>query len=675
MQRNLSRTLVPTLLLVLLLVLGYQLLSSMDLQVQQSTTWPQAKELIASGDVDHVEIRRSLVVLRTKNADNDRPVELNVPRVHADDDGLIQTLEAAGVSYEAVNESGCDAATSYMMLPFMLLMLFVVWMMMVRRENGAPPGVATFGKSSAKLAPEEGTGVTFKDVAGIDEAIAELEEIVHFLRTPQKFTALGGKIPKGLLLVGPPGTGKTLLARAVAGEAGVPFFSISGSDFVEMFVGVGAARVRDLFQKAGEHAPCIIFIDELDAVGKARGGSGPVGGQDEREQTLNQILVEMDGFDGRKGIIIVAATNRPEILDPALLRAGRFDRRVVVDRPDVKGREAILQVHARQVKLADDVDLGAVARMTPGFAGADLANVLNEAALLAARQDKTAIELSDVDAAVERSVAGLEKKSRRLSDKVKRVVAFHESGHAICAAASPGADPVQKISIIPRGIGALGYTLQTPLEDRYLHSEQDLLNRIVTLYGGRVAEELVFGKVNRTTGASDDIRKASDLARRMVGELGMSDAMGAIHYGGDQPNPFGIGGASRDVAISEDTARMLDVEVRTLLEDSKQTAHRILVENNDLLHRMAEHLLQHETLERQALYEFLAQTLVDGELVSLPRAPDPVLPESPGKDFEEVLAEQQDRSDEAPAEEAVASAAETPAVDGPEDTDDDETQS
>ena len=637
MQRNLSRTLVPTLLLVLLMVLGYQLLSSMSLPTQQSTTWPEAKALIESGDIEHVEIRRAVIVLRTQLAEGGRANEVKVPRVHADDDGLIEALERAKVDYVAVDESGCDAAASYMMLPFMLLMLAAVWMMMVRRENGAPPGVATFGKSSAKLAPEEGTGVTFKDVAGIDEAIAELEEIVHFLRTPQKFTSLGGKIPKGVLLVGPPGTGKTLLARAVAGEAGVPFFSISGSDFVEMFVGVGAARVRDLFQKAAEHAPCIIFIDELDAVGKARGGAGPVGGQDEREQTLNQILVEMDGFDGRKGIIIVAATNRPEILDSALLRAGRFDRRVVVDRPDVKGREAILQVHARQVKLSEGVDLGAVARMTPGFAGADLANVLNEAALLAARQDKTVIDLSDIDAAVERSVAGLEKKSRRLSPKVKRVVAFHESGHAICAAASPGADPVQKISIIPRGIGALGYTLQTPLEDRYLHSEQDLLNRIVTLYGGRVAEELVFGREHRTTGASDDIRKASALARRMVAELGMSDAMGAIHYGGDQPNPFGIGGANRDVAVSEDTARMLDEEVRTLLETSKKTAHEILVENDDLLHRMAEHLLQHETLERSALHEFLAQTLVDGELVRLPIAPDPVLPESPGTDFAAAL--------------------------------------
>ena len=658
MQRNLSRTLVPTLLLVLLMVLGYQLLSTMEMQVQQKTTWPEAKELIAKGDIKHVEIRRAVIVLEREAKEGDRTHELKIPRVHADDEGLIDALEAGEVPYVAVDESGCDAAMTYMMLPFMLLMLGAVWMMMVRRENGAPPGVATFGKSSAKLAPEEGTGVSFKDVAGIDEAIAELEEIVHFLRTPQKFTALGGKIPKGVLLVGPPGTGKTLLARAVAGEAGVPFFSISGSDFVEMFVGVGAARVRDLFQKASEHAPCIIFIDELDAVGKARGGAGPVGGQDEREQTLNQILVEMDGFDGRKGIIIVAATNRPEILDSALLRAGRFDRRVVVDRPDVKGREAILQVHARQVKLAENVDLGAVARMTPGFAGADLANVLNEAALLAARQDKTSIDLSDIDAAVERSVAGLEKKSRRLSNKVKRVVAFHESGHAICAAASPGADPVQKISIIPRGIGALGYTLQTPLEDRYLNSERDLLNRIITLYGGRVAEELVFGKVNRTTGASDDIRKASDLARRMVAELGMSDKMGAIHYGGDQPNPFGIGGASRDVAISEDTARMLDQEVRKLLEAAKATAHGILVENRDLLDEMAEHLLQHEVLERGFLHEFLARTMVDGEQVSLPKPPDPILPLEAGSAFEAAL----DAAEPAPDGETVADPTE-PAVD------------
>lgn len=622
MQRNLSRALLPMFTLSMMLIVGWWLMESLPLREgRDDLTWNQTKELIRSGNVQKVVIHHNTVDLEMKpEAENTPPVRQSVPRVHADNDGLISVLETANVPYEANIETGCDQSVFYGVLP-LLVILVIMWMMVVRRENGAPPGVATFGKSSAKLAPEEGTGVTFSDIAGIDEAIAELQEIVQFLKTPQKFTALGGKIPKGVLLVGPPGTGKTLLARAVAGEAGVPFFSISGSDFVEMFVGVGAARVRDLFQKAAEHAPCIIFIDELDAVGKARGGAGPVGGQDEREQTLNQILVEMDGFDGRKGIIIVAATNRPEILDPALMRAGRFDRRVVVDRPDVKGREAILRVHAREVKLDKNIDLSVVARMTPGFAGADLANVLNEAALLAARQDKTSIELSDIDAAVERTVAGLEKKSRCLGEKEKRVVAVHESGHAICAAASPGSDPVQKISIIPRGIGALGYTLQTPTEDRYLHTERDLRNRLITLYGGRVAEELVFGQKFRTTGASDDIRKASDLARRMVGEFGMSDNMGAVHYGGDQPNPFGFGGASRDVAISEDTARQLDQETRVLLDEAKQTAQKILEENRPLLDRMTEHLLEYEVLEREDLQAFLKTATVDGQIVELPPPP------------------------------------------------------
>ena len=689
MQRNLSRTLVPMLMLILLMFLGWQLLTSMELPAAQQTTWPKAKELIESGQVDKVELRRTTITLVQERDGSERAQATKIPRVHADDEGLIASLERGNVPYEAIDESGCESALTYMMLPAMLITLGMFWMLMVRRENGAPPGVAAFGKSSAKLAPEEGTGVSFGDVAGIDEAIAELEEIVHFLKTPQKFTALGGEIPKGVLLVGPPGTGKTLLARAVAGEADVPFFSISGSDFVEMFVGVGAARVRDLFQKAAEHAPCIIFIDELDAVGKARGGSGPVGGQDEREQTLNQILVEMDGFDGRKGIIIVAATNRPEILDRALLRAGRFDRRVVVDRPDVRGRKAILEVHSRRVKLAKNVDLAIVARMTPGFAGADLANVLNEAALLAARHDKKAVELSDIDAAVERTIAGLEKKSRRLSVKEKRVVAVHESGHAICAAASPGADPVQKISIIPRGIGALGYTLQTPQEDRYLHSQRDLCNRLITLYGGRAAEELVFGAEMRTTGASDDIRKASGLARRMVGELGMSDRMGAVHYGGDQPNPFGVGGASRDVAISEETARMLDQEARALLDDAKATAERVLIENRDLLDRMSEHLLEHEVLERSDLNAFLEQTTVDGVLVDLPKpvplfsqatessksADEAATHEAEGEtaaDFDGALSDALEQSDSAIPSEPSGSA-DSPPVTPPESQEDDPT--
>jgi len=480
---------------------------------------------------------------------------------------------------------------------------------------GPPPGVATFGKSQAKLAPEEGTGVSFKDVAGIDEAEEELNEIVQFLKSPDRFTRLGGKIPKGVLLVGPPGTGKTLLARAVAGEAGVPFYSISGSDFVEMFVGVGAARVRDLFKQAAERAPCIIFIDELDAIGKARGASSPVGGHDEREQTLNQLLVEMDGFDGRKGIIIMAATNRPETLDPALLRAGRFDRQVVVDRPDVRGREAILQVHARTLKLAPGVELKTVAQRTPGFSGADLANALNEAALLAARRDANDIAMEDIDAAVERMVVGLEKKSRRLSQQERRVVAYHEAGHAICGSACPSADPVAKISIIPRGVGALGYTLSMPLEDRYLVSRQELQDRMVVLYGGRVAEELTFGDF--TTGASDDISKASDIARRMVTQFGMSALLGAVNYGADRPNPFGIGDASRDVSVSPETARLIDAEARRLLDDAYARARDIVTNNRELMVAMAEQLLQHEVLDGEALKGFLAQVQGRGAIAPM----------------------------------------------------------
>ena len=611
MQKNAS--ILVALSLSLLLALGLALLGVLKDPGDLEHTWTEAKRLAAAGELERVIFQGNQAIFEQKLAPGEaKPKKFGLTRVESDEEALIRVLEEKGVTYTALPPSDCTSGNmATIMMMMMMVMLFVS---MSRREGGVPPGVATFGKSSAKLMPEEGTGVTFADVAGVDEGIEELQEIVQFLRTPNRFTALGGRIPKGVLLVGPPGTGKTLLARAVAGEAGVPFFSISGSDFVEMFVGVGAARVRDLFQKAAEQAPCIIFIDELDAVGKARGGNTPVGGQDEREQTLNQILVEMDGFDGRKGIIIVAATNRPETLDPALLRAGRFDRQVVVDRPDFRGREAILKVHARALKLAEDVDLGAVARMTPGFAGADLANALNEAALLAARHDKKSIEMSDIDAAVERIVAGLEKKSRRLSEREKRVVAFHESGHAICAAASPGADPVQKISIIPRGVGALGYTLQTPAEDRYLMSQGDLRNRIVTLYGGRVAEELVFADV--TTGASDDIRKASDLARRMVSQFGMSSRMGAVDYGGEHYSPFGPGGpGGRDVPLSEDTARELDAEVRALLGAAHDDARRVLLAHQDLLFRMSTRLLEEEVLDREVLATLLAEV---APLASLP---------------------------------------------------------
>ena len=606
-----NRPLLLLLNLGFILLLGWLAFSYVRTDFATRLTWTEVKDQIEAGRVDRVEFDDAWVQVFYKpgqgprgdaQAENARPESQRLPRVAADLD-FVKTLEAHQVAYAALPPSACESGGAWVLS---LLMMGMVFMFLFRRDGGAPPGVATFGKSRATLAPEEGTGVSFTDVAGIDEAIEELQEIVQFLSTPERFTSLGGKIPKGVLLVGPPGTGKTLLARAVAGEAGVPFFSISGSDFVEMFVGVGAARVRDLFKEAAERAPCIIFIDELDAIGKARGGASPVGGHDEREQTLNQLLVEMDGFDGRKGIIIMAATNRPEILDPALLRAGRFDRQVLVDRPDVRGREAILRVHARDLKLAPTVELAALARMTPGFAGADLANALNEGALLAARRGKAHIEMEDLSDAVERIVAGLEKKSRRLSEQEKRVVAFHEAGHAICAAACPGADPVQKISIIPRGIGALGYTLQMPLEDRYLMSRSELLNRLTVLYGGRAAEELVFGDF--TTGAGDDIRKASDLARRMVGQFGMSARMGPVDYGGEMQNPFGIGGGGmRDVPVSEETAQQLDQEARRILDEAHARAQRILASHEPVLHRMAEELLDKEVLERDRLEAYFTE--------------------------------------------------------------------
>ena len=562
--------------------------------------YSQFKEMVASGQVQSVTFEGDQVTAAVNGTAGKNQTVKTVSVPH--DNSLVALLQERQIPYGAIQTASCGNAT---LLTTMLMGSLLAWFLMVRPGNGAPPGVAAFGKSQAKLAPEEGTGTTFKDVAGIDEAKEELNEIVQFLKYPERFTRLGGRIPKGVLLVGPPGTGKTLLARAVAGEAGVPFFSISGSDFVEMFVGVGAARVRDMFKQATERAPCIIFIDELDAIGKARGASAPVGGHDEREQTLNQLLVEMDGFDGRKGIIIMAATNRPETLDPALLRAGRFDRQVSVDRPDVRGREAILLVHARTLTLAPEVDLKVVAQRTPGFSGAELANALNEAALLAARREAASIMLEDIEAAVERMVAGLEKKSRRLSPQERRVVAYHEAGHAICGAACASADPVQKISIIPRGVGALGYTLSMPLEDRYLISRQELQDRMVVLYGGRVAEELIFGDF--TTGASDDISKASDIARRMVAQFGMSAALGAINYGSDRPNPFGIGDAGRDVSISEETSRAIDGEVRRLLDDAYARAKQTVTENRELLVKMSDVLLEQEVLDGDNLKQLLAQ--------------------------------------------------------------------
>ena len=485
------------------------------------------------------------------------------------------------------------------------LIFFGIWAFLMSRQGGGPAAL-TVGKSKARIYSEGSTGVKFPDVAGVDEAKAELEEIVDFLKNASKYTNLGAKIPKGVLLVGPPGTGKTLLAKAIAGEAGVPFFSISGSEFIELFVGVGAARVRDLFEQAKKQAPCIVFIDELDALGKSRGGAGGfVGGNDEREQTLNQLLTEMDGFDANTGVIIIAATNRPEVLDPALRRPGRFDRQIVVDRPDKIGREAILKVHARNVKLAEDVKLEIIATRTPGFAGADLANLVNEAALLAARNNRQAVLMADFNEAIERLIAGLEKRSRVLNEVEKKTVAYHEVGHAIIGGLMPGAGKVEKISVVPRGVGALGYTIQMPEEDRFLMVEDEIRGRIATLLGGRSSEEIVFGKVS--TGASDDIQKATDLAERYVTLYGMSDKLGPVAFEKSQQQ-FLEGYSNPRRAISPHVAEEIDREVKEIVDNAHHIALSILQCNRDLLEEIAQELLQREILEGGYLREKLTRS-------------------------------------------------------------------
>ncbi|WP_017651750.1 ATP-dependent zinc metalloprotease FtsH [Fortiea contorta] len=491
------------------------------------------------------------------------------------------------------------------------LIFFAIWGFLINRQGGGPAAL-TVGKSKARISSDGSTGVKFSDVAGVDEAKAELEEIVDFLKNAAKYTNLGAKIPKGALLVGPPGTGKTLLAKAIAGEAGVPFFSISGSEFIELFVGVGAARVRDLFEQAKKQAPCIVFIDELDALGKSRGGAGGfVGGNDEREQTLNQLLTEMDGFDANTGVIIIAATNRPEVLDPALRRPGRFDRQIVVDRPDKIGREAILKVHARNVKLADDVNLATIAIRTPGFAGADLANLVNEAALLAARKNSQAVNMADFNEAIERLIAGLEKRSRVLNETEKKTVAYHEVGHAIIGALMPGAGRVEKISVVPRGVGALGYTIQMPEEDRFLMVEDEIRGRIATLLGGRSAEEIIFGKVS--TGAADDIQKATDMAERSITIYGMSDKLGPVAFEKVQQQFIeGYGNPRR--SISPQVAEEIDREVKQIVDNAHHIALSILQQNRNLLEETAQELLQKEILEGTQLRERLQQATAPEEM-------------------------------------------------------------
>jgi cell division protease FtsH len=521
--------------------------------------------------------------------------------VRVDDSGLVKELEEAKVRFAGRLESTWFSTLLSWVLP---ALIFVgVWMFFMKRM-GAASGLVSLGKSKAKVYMEKQTGVTFQDVAGIDEARAELMEIVDFLKTPDRYKRLGGKIPKGVLLAGAPGTGKTLLAKAVAGEAGVPFFSMSGSEFVEMFVGMGAARVRDLFAQAQQKAPCIIFIDELDALGKAR-GMNPMGGHDEREQTLNQLLVEMDGFDTQRGIIIMAATNRPEILDPALLRPGRFDRQVVLDRPDLRGREKILQVHTKNVSMGSDVNLVEIAARTPGFVGADLANLVNEAALRAARRGSEQVKMQDFDEAAERIIAGLERKGRVMNLVEKETVAYHEAGHAVVAESRPNADRVTKVSIIPRGVAALGYTLQTPTEDRYLMRRAELLDRIDVLLGGRVAEEIVFGDVS--TGAQNDLQRVTDLARHMVTQYGMSETLGLVTFEEPRVNPFlTIAGVGRGREYSEKTAQAIDEEIRAIIAEARERVRTTLSQRRAALDALAKLLLEKEVVDRPTLEQLLA---------------------------------------------------------------------
>ena len=527
-------------------------------------------------------------------------IEKKFSTAKIEDPGLIDLLsQHPNIDYDGAEENSLLHYLLQLVLP---AVVFVgIWMFMARRLGGGSGGLMSIGKSKAKVYMEKGTGITFEDVAGIDEPKEELQEIVEFLKTPGRFQALGGKIPRGVLLVGPPGTGKTLLAKAVAGEAEVPFFSISGSDFVEMFVGVGAARVRDLFEQAKKHAPTIVFIDELDALGKAR-GAGSFGGHDEREQTLNQLLTELDGFDSNNGIILMAATNRPEILDRALLRPGRFDRTVMVDRPDVRGREAILKIHAREAKLAEEVDLHRLAVRTPGFAGADLANVINEAALLAARRDKKSITMSELDEAVERTVMGLARKSRVISDKERKVIAYHEAGHALVGELLEHADPVQKITIVPRGM-ALGFVSSLPIEDRYISSRNEFKDSLCSALAGRAAEIIVFNEA--WNGVYSDLQQATRIAESMVKELGMSDKVGLVAHAEERRQEFlGMGGQVRE--YGEKTAQVIDEEIRALINDGYLRAEKLLLDHRELMDQLVNVLLEKETIDGDELREMIA---------------------------------------------------------------------
>ena len=566
----------------------------------ETISYGQFKQDLAEGNVSQLTVGPENIT-GTLTGKEKKPGQRFIT-IRVDDPNLVKELDEHKVDYSGHYESKFLSSILSWVLPIGIM--FLIWRFAMKKM-GPGMGVMSFSKSKAKIFAENETRVTFVDVAGIDEAKEELQEIVEFLRNPGKFQKLGGRIPKGVLLVGPPGTGKTLLAKAVAGEAKVPFFSISGSEFVEMFVGVGAARVRDLFSQATRQAPCIIFIDELDALGKAR-RMNVMGGHDEQEQTLNQLLVEMDGFETNKGVIIMAATNRPEILDPALLRPGRFDRQVLVDRPDINGREAILKIHSKNVLLGPDVDLRKVAGRTPGFVGADLANLVNEAALLAARKNKDRVGSADFDEAIDRVVGGLQKKNRVMNPQEKEIVAFHESGHAIVAESVEHADPVHKISIIPRGIAALGYTQQQPTEDRYLMTRSELLDRLAVLLGGRVAEEQVFGEIS--TGAQNDLQRATDIARSMVTEYGMSDLLGLVTYEHAHQPMFLPENFTSSKTYSETKATQIDEEISRVIEKAHERVRKILSERRKVLDDLAHLLSQKEIVQGQELREMMSKS-------------------------------------------------------------------
>jgi cell division protease FtsH len=587
--------------MALWLVIGIVLIALFNMFNQPLT---QQSEVVFSDFMDQVEQGQVNEVVISGDNISGKYVDGKAFQTTAPpkDPDLIKSLRQKSVRIVVVAPEQTSWYMSILISWFPMLLLLGIWIFFMRQMQAGGGKAMSFGKSKARLLNDTKNKTTFKDVAGVDEAKEELHEIVEFLKEPQKFSKLGGKIPKGVLLIGPPGTGKTLLARAISGEANVPFYSISGSDFVEMFVGVGASRVRDLFEQGKKNSPCIIFIDEIDAVGRHR-GAGMGGGHDEREQTLNQLLVEMDGFENNEGVILIAATNRPDVLDPALLRPGRFDRQVTVGRPDVKGREGILKVHTSTVPLTDEVELKVIARGTPGFTGADLANLVNEAALLAARDDKKAVAMVDFEEAKDKVMMGVERRSMVISDKEKKNTAYHEAGHALVAALLPGTDPIHKVTIIPRG-RALGVTMQLPMDEQHTYPRNYLFSSLAILMGGRCAEEICLGEM--TTGAGNDIERATEMARKMVCEWGMSDKMGPLTYGAKEEQVFLGGGMNKQNNLSDETAKLIDQEVKALVMDGHTRATDLLTKNRDVLEKMAQALLERETLDGQDIKDIIA---------------------------------------------------------------------